>query len=181
MEKTILNSNNQIIAYESFSGNVYQLSFFGDEWWVTTPDEKLQHATGLFGMADIEFLFVCNAGGKVDAITLAKILGKALENPFSTIDDELALRVAQLKRLGITEGWQGEQLDFEWEVFSNEKSPRRQGKFSVRCQMVGIIFSVFDIDAFDVKSDAEHWAKTYFEFLRSQGITVNTKKIKNKK
>ena len=148
---------------------------------MTTPDEKLQHATGLFGMADIEFLFACNAGGKVDAITLAKILGKALENPYSTIDDELALRVAQLKRLGITEGWQGEQLDFEWEVFSNEKSPRRQGKFSVRCQRVGIIFSVFDIDAFDVKADAEHWAKTYFEFLRSQGITVNTKKIKNKK
>ena len=181
MEKTILNSNNQIIAYESFSGNVYQLSFFDYQWWVTTPGEILQPASRIFGTEDIEFLFACNAGGKVDAITLAKILGKALENPYSTIDDELALRVAQLKRLGITEGWQGEQLDFEWEVFSNEKSPRRQGKFSVRCQRVGIIFSVFDIDAFDVKADAEHWAKTYFEFLRSQGITVNTKKIKNKK
>ena len=179
MEKTSLNSNNQIIAYESFSGNVYQLSFFDYQWWVTTPGEILQPASRIFGTEDIEFLFACNAGGKVDAITLAKILGKALENPYSTIDDELALRVAQLKRLGITEGWQGEQLDFEWEVFSNEKSPRRQGKFSVRCQRVGIIFSVFDIDAFDVKSDAEHWAKTYFEFLRSQGITVNTKEVKS--
>jgi hypothetical protein len=180
MEKTILNSNNQIIAYESFSGNVYQLSFFGDEWWVTTPDEKLQHATGLFGMADIEFLFVCNAGGKVDAITLAKILGKALENSFSPIDSALALRVAQLKRLGITEGWQGEQLDFEWELFSNDKGSKRQGKYSIRCQRVGSSLSLFDIDAFDVKADAEHWVKTYFKFLRSQGITVNTKEVKSK-
>ena len=176
-----MKSNNQIIVYESFSGNVYQLSFFDDQWWVTTPDEKLQPATDIFGMADIEFLFACNAGGKVDAITLAQILGKALENSFSPIDDELALRVAQLKRLGITEGWQGEQLDFEWELFDNDKGSKRVGKYSIICQRVGSSFSLFDIDAFDVKADAEHWAKTYFEFLRSQGITVNTKKIKIRK
>jgi hypothetical protein len=88
--------------------------------------------------------------------------------------------VTQLKRLGVTEGWHGEQLDFEWELFSNEKGSKRQGKYSIRCQRVGSSLSLFDIDAFDVKADAEHWVKTYFKFLRLQGITVNTKEVKSK-
>lgn len=176
-----METNNQIIVYDDFAGCLLQVTFLDGQWWVTTPDEILQPLEKYFDNDKIAFCFLCHAGGKVDALGLAKVLGRVLENPFDDIDMEILQRLRQLKRLGITEGWAGEQLTFEWSVFSNENCPRRQGKYSLICEETSHHLSMFNMDAFDDEAEAESWAKTYFEFLRSQGITVNTKKIKIRK
>ena len=117
----------------------------------------------------------------MDAITLAKMLGKALEHPFDTIDVELPNRLKALKRLGVCGNWKDEALDFEWELLHNKDYPKRQGKYSIRCWLKYSHERVFDIDAFDDEKEAKSWAKFYFDFLRDLGIKVlvNRKMKKN--
>lgn len=166
--------NNQIIVYEDFAGYPYQASFYGNQWWVTTPGEILQPLPKLFGKENIDICFACYQGGTVDAITLAKMLGRALEHPFDTIDVELPNRVIALKRLGVCGNWKDEALDFEWELLDNKDNSKRQGKFSIRCWFKYSHERVFDIDAFDDEKEAKSWAKTYFDFLRyNVGIEVH--------
>ena len=168
-----MDRNNQIIVYDNYAGRPLQVSFFGDHWWVTTPGEILQPLPKLFGKENINICFACYQGGTVDAITLAKMLGKALENPFDTIDVELPNRVIALKRLGVCGNWKDEALDFEWELLDNKDYPKREGKFSIRCWFQYSNEHVFDIDAFYDEEEAKSWAKTYFDFLRyNLGIKV---------
>lgn len=173
-KKRIMETNNQIIVYDDFAGMPLQVTFLGNQWWVTSPDEILQPLKKYFDGDDkVAFCYLCNAGGKVDALGLAAVLGKALENPFDTIDVEILQRVRQLKRLGVTECWAGEKLTFEWNVFSNEKFPRRKGKYSLLCEEISHHLTMFNMDSFDDEAEAEEWAKTYFDFLRTQKIKVN--------
>ena len=168
-----METNNQIIVYDDFAGCLLQVTFLDGQWWVTTPDEILQPLEKYFDNDKIAFCFLCHAGGKVDALGLAKVLGRVLENPFDDIDMEILQRMRQLKRLGITEGWAGEKLSFEWKVFSNDKYPRRQGKYSLICDEVSHHLTMFNMDAFDDEAEAESWAKTYFDYLRTLKIKVN--------
>ena len=171
--------SNQIIVYEDFSGWPYQVSFFGNQWWVTTPGEILQPLYELFGKEGIRVCFACNQGGKVDAVTLAKMLGRALENPFDTIDVDLPNRVEALERLGVSGGWKQKRLDLSWELIDNKDYPKRKGKYSIRCWFANSYEHVFDIDAFREKKEAEDWARTYFDFLRSLAIVVNINEVKS--
>ena len=173
--------NNQIIVYEDFAGYPYQASFYGNQWWVTTPGEILQPLPKLFGKENIDICFACHQGGTVDVITLAKMLGRALEHPFDTIDVELNNRLKALKRLGVCGNWEKEVLWFEWKLLDNKDYPKRQGKYSIRCWFKYSHARVFDIDAFDDEKEAKSWAKFYFDFLRDVGIKVyvNRKMKKN--
>ena len=173
-----METNNQIIVYDDFAGCLLQVTFLDGQWWVTTPDEILQPLEKYFDNDKIAFCFLCHAGGKVDALGLAKVLGRVLENPFDDIDKEILQRMRQLKRLGIIEGWAGEKLTFEWKVFSNDKYPRRQGKYSLICDEVSHHLTMFNMDAFDDEAEAESWAKTYFDYLRTLKIKVNEMKSK---
>lgn len=168
-----MEKNNQIIVYEDFAGTPYQASFYGNQWWVTMPGEKLQPLSKLFGKENIVVCFACRQGGTVDATTLAKMLGKALEHPFDTIDVELPNRVGALKRLGVSGNWKDEVLGFEWKLLDNKDYPKRQGKFSILCWFKYSHEYVFDIDNFDDEKEAKSWAKTYFDFLSyNLGIKV---------
>ena len=58
-----MEKNNQIIIYEDFAGYPYQASFYGNQWWVTTPGEILQPLPKLFGKENIDICFACYQGG----------------------------------------------------------------------------------------------------------------------
>ena len=165
--------NNQIIVYDDFAGMPLQITFLGNQWWVTSPNEKVQPLHKYFdGDDSVAFCYLCDAGGKVDALGLAAVLGRALENPFDDIDEEMLQRLRQLKRLGLTEDWAGEELSFEWRVFSNEKYPRRKGKFSLLCEEIWHHLTMFNMDSFEDETEAESWANTYFDYLRTQKVKV---------
>lgn len=159
-----------IIVYDDFSAMPLQVTFLNGDWWVTTPGVSLQLLDDYLG-DDSDYIYLCEAGGRVGALSLAKMLGKTMENPEDDVMEVLERRVADLKRLGVTLDVKDESLLLELTVFENPKDSRRQGKYSVRCYARGNCFELlFDIDAFDTKQEAKEWAMYYFEFLNEMGI-----------
>lgn len=166
-----LQSGGQAIVYDDFSGNPLKVKFLGNRWWVTTPGERLQLLKDYFDDEDVNFFFLCEAGDKVGALALAKMLGKALENPEDKVDEVMRQRVKSLERLGVRLNLKDEPLVLELEVLSNEGASWRQGKFSALCHLACDFCEVlFDVDAFDTKKDAEEWVGYYFDLLESLGI-----------
>ena len=156
----------QVVVYDDFSGSPLQVTFLSGRWWVTTPGVELQPLKDYFGDEHINFIYLCEAGGTVGALALARMLGKTLENPEDQVDACLRNRVAELKRLGVTLDLKDETLVLELEVFSNEQVPVRQGNYSVKCHLAGDIYQeLFDIDGFETKQHAEEWAGYLFDFL----------------
>ena len=169
-----MNKSFQAVVYDDFAGFPVVANYLGNRWWVTTPGEMLQPLEDYFGGEDVDFRFLCEAGGTVGALALAQMLGKAVEEPEDSLDEVLRHRVENLKRLGVTLDVQDEPLVLELEVFSNEGLSHRQGKFSVWCYAKGrCCEQLFDTDGFDYKQDAEEWAGCYFDFLKELGIELN--------
>ena len=163
--------NPHCVVYDDFAGIPLSFTFIGDRWWVTTPGEKLQPLEDYCDGDDISFCFLCVAGGKVGALALAKMLGKAAENPEDKVDEVLRQRVDSLKRLGVTLDVKDESLLLELEIKSNEGYKHRQGKYSAYCHLHGNLFErIFDIDAFETKNGAEEWVSYYFGMLEKLGI-----------
>jgi len=161
----------KVVVYDDFSGSPLQVTFLSGRWWLTTPGVKLQPLKDYFKGEDIDFIYLCPAGGTVGALALARMLGKTLENPVDRVDECLRNRVADLKRLGVRLNVKDEALDIVLEVFSNEGKPVRQGNYSVRGHLAGNYCELlFDVDAFETKGDAEEWADFYFDLLSELGI-----------
>jgi len=176
----------KFIVYDDYSAMPLQVSFMGDNWWVTTPGEKLQLLEDYFeGAHDINFCFLCEAGERVGALALARMLGKALEEPEDTLEMVLNQRVKALRRLGVEFNVDDEVLQLELRVFANEEKSKRQGRYSVWCHIAdNFCDMLFDIDCFDKREDAEAWVNVYFDTLTSLGIRytlVNKGEISNEK
>ena len=172
------NGELKAIVYNDFDGAPLKVTFLNDCWWVTTPCEKFQPLAEYFESNDISFSFLCEAGGKAGALALAKLLGKALENPEDEVGEVLRHRVESLKRLGVTLDVKDESLALEMKTFSNEGKPARQGKYSVACHLHGNYFEqLFDIDAFESEHYAEEWAGYFFDALKDLGLKFSV--IKN--
>ena len=162
---------NQVVVYDDYTGSPLKISFIGNKWWVTSPGEKLQPLAEYIDAEDIGYCYLCEAGGKVGALALAKMLGKALENPEDKVDEVLRQRVKSLERLGVTLNVKDEPLLLEMEIISNENRYARHGKYSVLCHLHGNYFEkIFDVDAFESKHDALEWTDYYFEELEDLGI-----------
>lgn len=163
----------QAVVYSEFSGLVLKVTFLGGQWWVTTPGERLQPLEQYFDGEEISFRYLCEAGGKVGALALARLLGKAIEEPVYGIVADMQQRVDTLRRLGVSLDVKDEPLTVELEVFENSAKSHRRGKYSAWCSLVGdSCTTLFNLDGFPTKQDAEEWAQTYFEFLRSVGIDL---------
>ena len=163
----------QAIVYNDFDGTPLKVTFLGNRWWVTTSGEKLQPLEDYFDDEDINFNFLCGADDKVGALALAKMLGKALENPEDKVDEVMRNRVMSLKRMGVTLDVKDEPLVLVLEVFPNEKGSWRRGKFSAWCHLDGDFCEmIFDIDEFDTEESAMFWVSIYFDFLHSLRIDL---------
>ena len=159
------------VVYDNFAGCPIVVAFLGNRWWVVTPGEKVQPLEEYIDDEDISFCFLCEAGGKVGALALARMLGLALANPEDRVDEVLRQRVKSLERLGVTLDLKDEPLLLEMDTFSNDDKPARQGNYSVMCHLHGNYFErIFDIDGFESKNVAEEWAGFYFDTLESLGI-----------
>ena len=162
---------NQVVVYDDYTGSPLKISFIGNKWWVTSPGEKLQPLAEYIDAEDIGYCYLCEAGGKVGALALAKMLGKALENPEDKVDEVLRQRVKSLERLGVKLNVKDESLLLEMEIISNENRYARHGKYSVLCHLHGNYFEkIFDVDAFESKHDALEWTSYYFDALENIGI-----------
>jgi hypothetical protein len=169
----ICNRQFQAVVYDNYGGIPLVVTYIGNKWWLTTPGESFQPLEEYMDAEDIGFCYLCEAGGKVGSLAVAKMLGKALENPEDRVDEVLSQRVKSLKRLDITLNVKDEPLLLEMEIISNEGSLVRHGKYSVICHLHGNYFErFFDIDAFESKHDALEWTSYYFDELENVGIEL---------
>jgi len=161
----------QVIVFDDYAGCPLKISFIGNKWWVVTPGEKVQPLEEYIDAEDIGYCYLCEAGGKVGVLAVAKMLGKALENPEDKVDEVLRQRVKSLERLGVKLNVKDESLLLEMEIISNENRYARHGKYSVLCHLHGNYFEkIFDVDAFESKHDALEWTSYYFDALENIGI-----------
>lgn len=175
---TMKKSDYQSVIYDDFCGIPLQVTFLNNNWWVTTPGMTLQLLKDYSqDMPDINFNFLCEAGGTVGALALARILGKALEEPEDALDKVMGLRVKMLRRLGVEFNVNDEILQLELCVFAHDERSKRQGRYSVWCHTAdNFCDMLFDIDGFDSKQIAEEWAGLYLETLENLGIEFNVVK-----
>ena len=161
------------VIYDNYMGFPYAVTAIGNRWWVTTPGEELLPLDDFIGDDEIGFCYLCEAGGKVGALTLAKMLGKALTNPEDCVDKVLKLRVESLKRLGVTLDVKVEPLELELEILKHQDGSFRHGKYSDICHLNdNYCEQLFDIDSFESEQDAERWADYYFMVLKSVGFKL---------
>ena len=162
------------MCYDTFSGSPLKLTMLDGRLWITTPGMCLQPLNDYFkqsGFEPEELLYLCEGEGTVGALALAQMLGKALNNPETNIATVLRQRVNSLRRLGVKLNVKDEPLVVNQDVFANRADSRRQGKFSVWCQMDECFSeTLFDLDGFTLKEDAEEWADTYFSVLKELGV-----------
>lgn len=166
-----VSKNFQCIVCDDFGGFPVKVTYLNGCWWVTTPGSTLQPLKDYAGNMELQFVYLTEAGGKVGALALTKMLCRALENPECEVYKVLRNRVSDLKRLGVELDVKDEELQLELEVFNNEGKPARQGNYSVTCHLADNDSEwVFDIDAFDSKRDAEQWACYFFDYLEELGV-----------
>lgn len=169
--RQIMSGEIKVVVYDNYFGNPYTLTFLGNQWWITTPGEKLRTLDEFLDGDDIGFSYLCEAGGKVGALALARMLGVALTNPEDEVDEVLRQRVKSLKRLGVTLDVKDEPLTLELDINAIEEGSIRQGKYAAICHLHDNYFEMlFNIDGFDYKSNAEEWIGYYFEILEKLGI-----------
>ena len=163
--------NFQVVVYDDFMGVPLKVTFLNDRWWVTTEGEWLQPLEEYFKSGDIHFNFLCDVGGSVGALALAKMLGKAIEFPEDDIAKLLPERVASLKRLGVTLNVKDEPLKLKLDIFRNEEGSGRGGFYSMICYLAdNYCEQLFDVDYFDSRIEAKLWCKSFFNYLESIGI-----------
>lgn len=166
-----VSKNFQCIVCDDFGGFPVKVTYLNGCWWVTTPGSTLQPLKDYAGKMELQFVYLAEAGGKVGALALTKMLGRALENPECEVYKVLRNRVSDLKRLGVELDVKDEELQLELEVFNNEGKPARQGNYSVICHLADNDCEwVFDIDAFDNKRDAEQWSCYLFDYMEELGV-----------
>ncbi len=165
-------NNFQAVVYDDFSGIPQQVTFLGKNWWLTTPGMKLQLLKDYCkDMPGIDFNYLCEAQGSVGALALAKLLGKALEEPEGTLEEVMNQRVRALRQMGVTFNVDDEVLQLELRVFENGEKSKRQGRYSAWGHTAGSIRDMlFDIDGFDAREDALEWVDFYLKFLKSMGF-----------
>lgn len=162
---------NEAIVYDDYAGFPVKVTSLDDRWWVTTPGEPLVPLDKYIDGEDAGYIFLCGPDGRVGALALAKLLGKALTNPEDKVDEVLRQRIKSLQRLGAKLDVKDEPLTVLLEVFANKPNSLRQGKYSMWCHLAGNFCEMlFDIDSFETKKDAEEWAAIYFDLLEELGI-----------
>ena len=172
-----METQNQLIVYTGYAGLPLQLTFLGGEWWVTTPGEELQPARKL----DLDgFICLTTNSGSVDALGLAKLLAKMVENPVDELVGELHRNVKSLHRLDCYEAWGGQTLSFEWCIEKKDKPGNGfKEEYRLTCRETYYNEEMFSMDGFEDKKDATFYAEAYFDILSEEGISVSELRIEN--
>ena len=179
-----METNNQIIAFGNYSGVPMMLTFLDGEWWVTSPGMKVEP---LRTLGD-EVYFLCPRGGKVSALGIAQMLGKVIEEPIFNVDEDLELRIRQLKRLDahfldFTDVSQ--HLKFQWCITKHENkaedNPKREVLWDLECFEETCKDRLILAEDFAYKNDAKECLDFYFEALAKAGIQFTEKEIKSGK
>lgn len=163
----------KIIVYGKGSGVATTATFLGNQWWLTSKDEKLEPLYSGEPYDESDYRYLCEADELIQIKDLAAMMGCALENAAIDINEELKSRLKDLNALGVKFQATPQVMNLKVRVFSNQGT-HRQGDYSVCCcNSDNVWLRLFDIDGFDDAKTALHWARVYTDFFSRHGVKVN--------
>ena len=154
----------KIIVYGKCGGFATIATFLGNQWWVTSKDERLEPLKSDDPYDQSDFRYLCEVGELIQMRDLAGMMGCALELRDGDFKEVLTNRLKDLNMMGVKFISSAQYLNLELHVFSNEKT-KRQGKFSVFCSDTDRDMMLFDVDGFEDAKEALGCAKVYVEFF----------------
>ena len=163
---------NKIVVYGKCGGFATIATFLGNQWWVTSKDERLEPLFSGEPYDKSDYRYLCEEGEMIQMRDLAGMMGCALELPEGDIKEVLASRLKDLNMMGVKFISSAQYLNLEIRVFNNQNTTR-QGKYSVWCSDIDRDVMLFDIDGFEDAKEALSWAKVYVEFFMKHGVKCN--------
>ena len=162
----------KIVVYGKCGGFATIATFLGNQWWVTSKDERLEPLFSGEPYDKSDYRYLCEEGEMIQMRDLAGMMGCALELPEGDIKEVLASRLKDLNMMGVKFISSAQYLNLEIRVFNNQNTTR-QGKYSVWCSDIDRDVLLFDIDGFEDAKEALSWAKVYVEFFMKHGVKCN--------
>ena len=161
----------KILVYGKSGGYAVVATFLGNQWWITSKDDKLEPLFDNSPYAESDYRYLCEVGELIQMRDLAGMMGSALEMPEENIKVVLTNRLKDLNMMGVKFVSSAQYLNLDVRVFSNQGT-KREGKFSVMCNDTDRDMPLFNLDAFDNAKDALNWAKVFVEFFLKHGVKV---------
>ena len=161
----------KIIVYGKSGGYAVVATFLGNQWWITSKDDKLEPLFDNSPYAESDYRYLCEVGELIQMRDLAGMMGSALEMPEENIKVVLTNRLKDLNMMGVKFVASVQYLNLDVRVFSN-KGTKREGNYSVICSDLDAQRTLFDIDSFDDAKEALSWFNVYKEFFLKHGVKV---------
>ena len=161
----------KILVYGKSGGYAVVATFLGNQWWITSKDDKLDPLFDNSPYAESDYRYLCEVGELIQMRDLAGMMGSALEMPEENIKVVLANRLKDLNMMGVKFVASVQYLNLDVRVFSN-KGTKREGNYSVICSDLDVQRTLFDIDSFDDAKEALSWFNVYKEFFLKHGVKV---------
>ena len=161
----------KILVYGKSGGYAVVATFLGNQWWITSKDDKLEPLFDNSPYAESDYRYLCEVGELIQMRDLAGMMGSALEMPEENIKVVLTNRLKDLNMMGVKFVASVQYLNLDVRVFSN-KGTKREGNYSVICSDLDAQRTLYDIDSFDDAKDALSWFNVYKEFFLKHGVKV---------
>lgn len=161
----------KILVYGKSGGYAVVATFLGNQWWITSKDDKLEPLFDNSPYAESDYRYLCEVGELIQMRDLAGMMGSALEMPEENIKVVLTNRLKDLNMMGVKFVASVQYLNLDVRVFSN-KGTKREGNYSVTCSDLDAQRTLFDIDSFDDAKEALSWFNVYKEFFLKHGVKV---------
>jgi hypothetical protein len=161
----------KILVYGKSGGYAVVATFLGNQWWITSKDDKLEPLFDNSPYAESDYRYLCEVGELIQMRDLAGMMGSALEMPGENIKVVLTNRLKDLNMMGVKFVASVQYLNLDVRVFSN-KGTKREGNYSVICSDLDAQRTLFDIDSFDDAKEALSWFNVYKEFFLKHGVKV---------
>ena len=161
----------KILVYGKSGGYAVVATFLGNQWWITSKDDKLEPLFDNSPYAESDYRYLCEVGELIQMRDLAGMMGSALEMPEENIKVVLTNRLKDLNMMGVKFVASVQYLNLDVRVFSN-KGTKREGNYSVICSDLDAQRTLFDIDSFDDAKEALSWFNVYMDFFLKHGVRV---------
>ena len=168
------------IFYDNYCGDLIRCKFAGldhfgrAQWVIITPGYEPMTLSDYVEQefnGDRKYHFLGMEGETVASRDIAKVLGRAIKNPFDSIETEMKNRLDLMKEMGVK--WNSNALNLEIRVFKNEGT-QRHGLYSFWVKgLEECDLWLTDVDGFDELEELFGWIQAYLYALEEQaGILV---------
>ena len=157
----------KIVVYGKCSGVATIATFLGNQWWVTSKDEKLDPLYDDSPYNKSDYRYLCEKDELIQVRDLAGMMGCALMCGDENAKEILKSRFKDINALGVKFQAVPQVLNLNIRVLENK------GSYTVWCDDSDSEWMrLFDLEGFDDAKTALHWARVYMDFFMKHGVCV---------